>query len=64
MTLNHLVFEFVPCSLIPLLLSFVLSCAQIFSPSLLPLALEPVKLIVSDLPIVETSQRLHGIINH
>ena len=55
MTLNHLVFEFIPCSLISLLFGFVLSSAQIFSPSLLPLTLESVKLIISDLTIVETA---------
>ena len=55
LTLDHLVFEFVPCSLISLLFGFILSSAQIFSPSLLPLTLESVKLIISDLTIVETA---------
>ena len=64
MTLNHLVFEFVPCTLISLLFGFVLSSAQIFSPSLLPLTLESIKLVISDLSIIETAQILHSIINH
>ena len=64
LTLNHLVFEFTPCSLLSLLFGLVLSRAQIFSPSLLPLTLEPIKLIISDLTIIETAQILHSIVNH